>query len=149
MREWKIAKTYDILGYTFCISVAEDDPHVLAIFAGYDSASRLFKIHEFSYKEESEIDDFATETVPMIIRNYLIQRIGASHENLKKTTMLIHKEEIIKYLNQIHRWTSSYAIAFEMNLTIQEVNTLLKSLEIDGKVIKERSPAGIYYFRTP
>lgn len=150
MREWKIAKTYDVLGYTFCISVAEDDPHVLAIFAGYDSASRLFKIHEFSYKEESEIDDFATETVPMIIRNYLIQKMSTSHENLKKNKIVFTKEEeIIKYLNQIHRWTSLYAIADEMNLNLQETKALLRALEMNGRILKGESPSGIYYFRTP
>lgn len=148
MREWKIAKTYAILDYIFCVSVAKDDPHIVAVFAGYD-ISRLSKIYEFSYEKESEIDYIATETIPMIIRNYLIQKIGASHENLKSKTIFREKEEIIEYLNQIHRWTSLYAIANEINLTLQETKALLKSLEMDGRILKERSPSGIYYFRTP
>jgi len=149
MREWKIAKTYDILGYTFCISVAEDNPHILAVFAGYDSISRLSKIYEFSYEKESEIDSFATETVPMIIKNYLIQKMGTSYGNLKSKTTLRKKEEIIEYLNQIQRWTSPYSIANEMSLTIQETNALLKSLEMDGRILRGTSPSGNCYFATP
>lgn len=148
MREWKIAKTYAILDCIFCVSVAQDDPHVLAIFAGYN-ISKLSKIYEFSYEKESEIDSFATETVPMIIRNYLIQKTGASYENLKNKTVFREKEEIIEYLNQIHRWASVYAIADETNLTLQKTKALLKSLEMDGRILKGESPSGILYFRTP
>ena len=156
MREWKIAKTYNVLDYLFCVAVATDDPHVLGVLGGNEIALTL--IYTTHYKEESEIDYFATVTVPMVIRSFLMQKTGASHKNfktsiarhqIKNKMMFMKREKIIEYLNQTHKWTSLYAITDEMDLTVQETKALLKVLEIDGRVLKERSPAGIYYFRTP
>ena len=74
MREWKLAQFYNIMDYDFAVGVAWDDPHLLGIFASYANAGRLFLIHEFSYKKESEIDYFSTEVFPSVVQNYIIRK---------------------------------------------------------------------------
>ncbi len=74
MREWAISKTYKIMDYIFAIGVAKDNPHVLGIFASPINTWKMSLIYEFSYKEESEIDSFATEVFPTVVRNYIVRK---------------------------------------------------------------------------
>lgn len=87
MREWKIAQTYEIMNYAFAVGVAWDDPHVLGVFAG-EKSNRLCLIHETSYKEDSEIDYFASVTFPSIACAYISQHrtsppVKALHKTLQ------------------------------------------------------------------
>ena len=85
MREWKIAQIYEIFNYTFAVGVAWDDPHVLGVFAG-EKSTKLSLINETSYKEESEIDYFASVTFPSIACAYISQhKISPSEKALYKT----------------------------------------------------------------
>lgn len=95
MREWKIAQLYNIMDYDFAVGVACDDPHVLGIFANYVNAGRLFLIHEFSYKEEFEIDYFSTEVFPTIVRNYIIRKKLSSSSPYEKN--YVYKKELENY----------------------------------------------------
>lgn len=70
MREWKVAQMYEIMDYTFAVGVAWDDPHVLGTFAGR-RGSKLSLIDETVYKEDSEIDYFASITFPSLAAAYI------------------------------------------------------------------------------
>lgn len=76
MREWKLVETYNMLNYTFCVGVAQDDPHIMGIFAGHDDSDRLKLIHKTLCIEEDKIDFYATKIVPCVMKRYLLQKLS-------------------------------------------------------------------------
>ena len=73
MRNWRIAKSYMIMDYLFSIAVAEDNPHLLGIFARpFGTIDKMEKIHS-EYCSAITIDRFA-ETVPTIISKFLLEK---------------------------------------------------------------------------
>ena len=157
MREWKIAQMYRIMDYDFAIGIAYDDPHVLGIFASYINAGRLFLIHEFSYKEESEIDSFSTEIFPTIVRDYIVEKKRSHNESFDSPTIKryiqnqMDKEKIEQLLNEtekFHKGATPRQIAESIGTTVQRAIALLWMLEQEKKVIKFRE-YNQNYFRTP
>lgn len=157
MREWAISKTYKIMDYIFAIGVAKDNPHVLGIFTSPINAWKMSLIYEFSYKEESEIDNFATVTFPLIASNYIIEEKRSHNRNFDSPAIKFHienqmyKEKIKQLLDETEEFyegATPQQIAKSVGITVQKTIALLRILEQEKKVIRFRE-YNQNYFKTP
>ena len=156
MREWKIAQIYEIMGYTFAVGVAWDDPHVLGTFAGKKS-SKLSLIDETICNNNSEIDIFATISFPCLASTYILEEKRSHNQNFDSSTIKVHvenqmyKEKIEQLLNETEEFyegATPQQIANSVGITVQKTLVLLRILEQEKKVIKFRE-YNQNYFRTP
>lgn len=156
MREWKVARIYEIMDYTFAVGVAWDDPRVIGTFAG-KKGSRLSLIDETICNEDSEIDIFATISFPCLASTYIIEEKRSHNQNFDSPTIKfqvenqMYKEKIKQLLDETEEFyegATPQQIAKSVGITVQRTLALLRILEQEKKIIRFKE-YNQNYFRTP
>lgn len=147
--KWALCEQYDIMDFSFRVGVNTKNPSEIGLFYLYKE--NLWKrINSYSWSSiESTGNDFVPFLIKKDITNFLIKKynepIVATNNKVKKENDF-YREEILSILkNRDSAITISDAQKY-LNVTQQRAIAILKSMELNGMVYKNRTITGLIYF---
>lgn len=146
--KWAMCEQYDIMNFSFRIGVNTENPSEIGLFYLYNG--NLWKrIKSYSW---SSIESTGNDFVPFLIKKDITDFLVKKHSKPTVTTNKfkkendIYKEKILSILkNRDSAITISDAQEY-LSVTQQRATAILKSMELNGIVYKNRTITGMIYF---
>lgn len=149
--KWKICKEYDIMNFSFRVGVNTENPNEIGLFYLHQANSfcywKLINSYEWSFLESAE-NDFISFFIKKDITNFLIKKHSEPTvtTNKFKKENDIYKEKILSILkNRDSAITISDAQKY-LSVTQQRASAILKSMELNGMIYKNRTVTGMIYY---
>ena len=165
--KWAMCEQYDIMNFSFRVGVNTENPSEIGLFYLYNG--NLWKrIKSYSWSSiESTGNDFVPFLIKKDITDFLVRKYSSSlseEEDLmfsalknleikncnkpkkRKKENDFYKEKILSILkNRDSAITISDAQEY-LNVTQQRATAILKSMELNGMLYKNRTITGMIYF---
>ena len=145
--KWAVCEQYDIMNFSFRVGVNTENPSEIGLFY-LCKENRWRRIKSYSW---SSIDSTGNDFVPFLIKKDITDFLVRKHSkpvvnNKFKKENDIYKEKILSILkNRDSAITISDAQEY-LNVTQQRATAILKNMELNGMVYKNRTITGMIYF---
>lgn len=148
--KWEMCKQYDIMDFSFRVGVNTESPSEIGLFYLHHGSSfcywKLVNSYEWSFLESTG-NDFISFFVKKDITDFLIKKYSepvVTNKHIKENDA--YTKEILSILrNRDSAVTISDAQKY-LNVTRQKATVILKKMELNGMVYKNRTVTGMIYF---